>query len=61
MARGISSSRVKIESFGSTKAAAQPGDYEGYALDRYVNIEVVSKEHVAEQQEATEPELALAQ
>jgi len=42
-ARGIDQDRVQIESFGSSKAKTLPGDYEGYALDRRVNIEVLGK------------------
>jgi len=44
--------------FGSTKAIAQSGGYEGYALDRHVNIEVVSKDIAAETEE---PDVAFAQ
>lgn len=61
IARGVSADRVKVESQGSSKAKAIPGDYEGYALDRHVNIEVVSKQQLLSLSDALPSELALAQ
>ncbi len=37
---GISRSRIETFSHGASKAQSSEGDYEGYALDRRVNIEV---------------------
>lgn len=61
LARGVSSSRLQIESFGATQALAQPGDHEGYALDRYVNIEVVSVSVADEEPETIESGVASVQ
>lgn len=41
---GISKSRIITQSHGSSMAAAKSGDYEGYALDRRVNIEVFNSD-----------------
>lgn len=40
IARGISEQRIETQSHGSSLASSANGDYEGYALDRRVNIEV---------------------
>lgn len=40
MARGISADRIETESHGSSLSRSTNGDYEGYALERRVNIEV---------------------
>lgn len=42
VARGISADRIKAHSHGDSLAASVNGDFEGYALDRRVNIEVFS-------------------
>eukprot|EP00903_Cladosiphon_okamuranus_P004533 g4531.t1 len=54
MARGVPGKRLKIESLGSSNATAVPGDYEGYALDRHVNIQVFSENQteVVDQEDA---------
>ena len=54
-ARGIATDRVIVESKGATEA----GDYEGYALDRRVNIEVLGKK--AEEDALDENNLVEAQ
>jgi len=40
IARGIANNRIETQAHGSSLAKSVNGDYEGYALDRRVNIEV---------------------
>lgn len=44
IARGIAEQRIETQSHGSSRAKSINGDYEGYALDRRVNIEVFNPE-----------------
>jgi outer membrane protein OmpA-like peptidoglycan-associated protein len=37
---GVDTNRVEIVSFGSNKSTAPKGDYEAYAMERRVDIEV---------------------
>ena len=44
IAKGISEQRIESRSHGASLSTAANGDYEGYALDRRVNIEVFKPE-----------------
>ena len=48
MARGIPEERIQTQSHGSSLASSANGDYEGYALDRRVNIEVFNPQNAQE-------------
>ena len=48
IARGITAKRIETLSHGSSRSRTTNGDYEGYALDRRVNIEVFHPDKATE-------------
>lgn len=43
--RGVAAKRIHSQAHGDTESRTQSGDYDGYALERVVNVRIYSTEH----------------